>query len=218
MEISRTGPRELAVSRLTDEERSTYLSWLETKNKPSISPVLAAQMFELFLSGATCDEIAKVNSGMFVAGQILEARVAHGWDDKRDKYLADLYGGVLEKVKKTQVEAVGFTSDLLAAAHKQYGTKLRKYIQSGNEKDLEGSIQLGSLQTYVKAVETLMKLTGQDKKEKGAGPVVVMAGGGTAGAQDSEQSAVIDMGQGGTEKLDSGLAFKVLQFLEKEDE
>lgn len=177
-------------------------------------------MFELYLNGSTCDEIVKINNNQFTLGQVLEVRVRDSWDDKREKHLSDLYGGIREKVKQTQMEAVAFTSDLLAAAHKQYGQKLKRYLQSGDEKDL-GTLSLSGLQSYQKAVDILMKLTGQDKKEAAAkisGPSAMEPSTNPANPNVviTPEKASLAL-PGATERVGPTLADRILMQIEKED-
>jgi len=204
-------PTQANLKYLTADEQQIYQNWIENKTKPPLAVGLSLKMFELFLNGASCEEISKVNNHLYTLGQIYEARISHGWDERKDKYLAELFGGVVDRVKQTQMEAVTFTSDLLSVAHKQFGTKLKLYLQSGDEKDL-GELSLTNLSSYTKTAELLMKLTGQDKKTE----KMTMAGPVSVGDKATELTGEIV--PGGTERLDSGLAMKVLQFLEAKDE
>lgn len=202
-------PAQANLAYLTADEQQIYHNWMEHKTKPPLAVSLSLKMFELFLNGASCEDIVKTNQNLYTLGQIYEARVNHGWDERKNKYLADLFGGVVDRVKQTQMEAVTFTSDLLAVAHKQFGTKLKLYLQSGDEKDL-GELSLTNLSSYGKTAELLMKLTGQDKKTEKMTMI-----GPTIGDKATEITGQVV--PGGTERLDSGLAMKVLQFLEAKD-
>lgn len=153
----------MARINLTAAEQKIYDNWLEVKNKPSVSPSRAVKLFELFLHGISCEEIVKINAPEFCLEQVLEARVRDGWDEKRDAYTTQLYAGAVENVRQIQVESVHFVADMLAAAHKQHGDKIRRYLQTGDEKDLAGAMSIGSFQTYKQVAETLLKLTGQDR-------------------------------------------------------
>jgi hypothetical protein len=68
------------------------------------------------------------------------------------------------------MESVMFSADLLASANKMFGDKLKKYIQTGDEREL-GTLKIDSLKQYRDAVELLLKLTGQDKKVEITGQV-----------------------------------------------
>lgn len=118
-------------------------------------------MYELFLNGYSCEEIAKLNDDRFDVGMILDARVRHGWDERKLLHLDTLYAGLMEKVKKTQAEGAVFLTDMLAAAHKLHGNKIKKFLQTGNQADL-GDLQIESLDAYRKILETLLTLTGQN--------------------------------------------------------
>lgn len=204
----------MSTNYLTPEELETLDRWKQEKNKPSISVALSLKMFELFLNGSNCDEIVKVNNNQFTLGQVLEVRLRDGWDERREKYLTDLYSGVVDKVRQTQMESIVFTSDLLAAAHKQFGQKLKRYLQTGDEKEL-GPLSLNGLQAYQKAIDIMLKLTGQDKKEAASKlqvPSVTSIP--TAGGMPASKKLL----PGGTENLDPTLADQVLKFLEREGE
>lgn len=129
------------------------------------------QFYELFLNGYSCEEIAKLNEGKFDPGMIIDARVRHEWDARKSAHLESLYGGLLEKVKATQAEGAVFLTDMLSAAHKMYGSKIKKYLQTGDPKDL-GGLQIESLDSYRKILETLMTLTGQHSGKTGQQPKV----------------------------------------------
>lgn len=149
------------VERLTPEERKAYKLYVQ-KNDPPLAPSIQAQLFSLYLNGTTCEEIQKLNPN-FSLGMIVRARVEGLWDDRRDAHLQTLFEGVRERVQQVQMESVVFTSDLLASANKMFGDKLKKYLQTGDEREL-GSLRIDSLKQYRDAVDLLMKLTGQDKK------------------------------------------------------
>ena len=194
---------------LNQEELLTLNKWRSEKNKPQLSTSLSLKLFELFLNGSSCDEIVKVNNNLITLGQVLEVRVRDGWDDKKSKYLAELYSGVVDRVRQTQMEAVSFTADLLAATHKLHGTKIKKFIQSGDEKEM-GGLAINGLQSYQKAVDILLKLTGQDKKEASA-KLQMPVSSSTAVASSVVSDKLLP---GGTENLNSSIADRVLQFLE----
>ena len=71
-------------------------------------------------------------------------------------------------VKTAQLETTKLMSNMLLAASKQHGDKLKKYIQSGDEKDLGRGVVLNivSLQSLLKLTEGLLKITGQDRQSK----------------------------------------------------
>jgi hypothetical protein len=74
-----------------------------------------------------------------------------------------LFEGVRERVEQVQMESVLFTTDLLSSANKMFGDKLKKYIQTGDEREL-GALKVDSLKQYRDAVDLLLRLTGQSNK------------------------------------------------------
>ena len=158
-----------ATSYLTESERQILTDWRENRTRPSLPPSVGVNLYNLFVRGYSCEEIQADNRA-YTLGQIIEVRVRDRWDERREKHLEHLYGSIFGRVRQTQMESVAFTTDLLAAAHRLYGDKLRTFLQSGREEDLGEARQLiQSLEAYRKVADILLKLTGQDKdKEKRA--------------------------------------------------
>lgn len=148
-------------SRLSEREGAAYRAWTRL-SQPKLSPDTQAKFFALFLQGSTCEEITRLNRG-FSLGQLVEARVEGEWDRRRDEYLEDLLGNVRGLVQQSHLEAVRFMVDQLAAVHKKWGDAARKYIQSGDEKDLK-DFGIDGVKAYKTAVEVLQKLTGAENK------------------------------------------------------
>ena len=72
----------------------------------------------------------------------------------------------MQKVVKAQLETAALYADMLSATVKKNGHKLKKYLQTGNEKDLNGVLLPESILALGKVVEGLQKLTGQDRNVK----------------------------------------------------
>lgn len=143
---------------LTPKERAAY--YQAQKNLP-LSPSKQCSLFELFLNGQSTEAIA--NQNKMPLGEVVRARIDWDWDQRKDEHVAYLLGSVRDRVRQIQLESISFSADLLSAAHKLHGGKIRAYIQSGNEEDL-GDLKITNLKAYKDAVELLMKLTGQDKE------------------------------------------------------
>lgn len=215
----------MAVTDLTEEERQALAIWQE-RHQPSLSPTLSTKLFQLFLQNKSVAEIVSLNPGV-LAGQVLEARVRDGWDEKRREYLNHLYGTVLYRVMQTQTEAVSFTADLMAAAHRLYGPKLQKFIQTGDAKDLGDAEKLiQSLDAYRKVAEMLLKLTLQDKEKPPKDgpkrdiswlPVTAPIAQGQKAEEKPQQALpaapVVKQLPGSVEVVDSSLASQILDFL-----
>lgn len=153
----------LAKSKLSSVERAAYSSYTDSGKAP-LSPVVERQLYELFLNGKTTTDIQKINP-QFSLGMIVRARIDGDWDSKRETHIADLLEGIKDRVQHTQLEAVNFACDLLSAVHKMQGDKIKKYLQTGDEADLEGAgLNLG-LKTYETVIRLLLELTGQNKEK-----------------------------------------------------
>lgn len=127
----------------------------------------ALKMYELFLLGKSCEEIMRANDSRFPLGMILEARIRYDWDKRREAYIESLFTETTGLVKQRQLESAVFLGDLVAAAHKQFGSKIQKFIQSGDVADLPSDFKVTSITSYKMVVDAFMKITGMDQKQKG---------------------------------------------------
>lgn len=64
-------------------------------------------------------------------------------------------------VTKSTLEGLQFASDGMAVFHRLVGDKFRRYLQTGDPKDL-GDMENMGFKTYKDLVELLQKLTGQE--------------------------------------------------------
>lgn len=127
-----------------------------------LAPSTSAGMFDLFLQGNTLTEIFRLNKA-FPYGAILWSYVEEKWEDKKARYIEDLHEATKNKLMKATIDTTGLLADVLSAAALKHGSKLRKYIQTGNVADLGDAMTADSITAIVKAVDGLQKLTGQDK-------------------------------------------------------
>lgn len=191
----------------TDREKGIYSEWKDLSSSKPLAVTTSLKMYELFLNGYSCEEISRLNEHKFPTGMILDARLRHTWDDRRQQHLAELYGGIFDRVRQTQTEAVAFVSDLLSAAHKKHGDKLKKYLQSGEQADLDKTnLAIDTMTSYKTAADMLMKLTGQDKEKTPITNKTVVVGNNVS---VTEERAVDDGGV-----VTSNIADRILQFLE----
>ncbi len=145
---------------LNDRERVALIAYRKTVQL-RLSADTQMKMFTLFLNGHPCEEIQTLNK-QFSLGQILTARIEGQWDKRRRDHVEALYANVLSRVQQSSVEAVGFIADQMAAIHKHFGDKAKKYLQSGNPADFD-DFGVDGIRSYKTLVETWQKMTGQEK-------------------------------------------------------
>jgi hypothetical protein len=150
---------------LTEFEHAALLQHRQKKGQPGLSPHLEAQLYELFLQGIACEAIAKQNPGISV-GQILEARLQHDWDGRYKRYLEDLFSKAKGSAEQIHLEALEFLRTYIAVVHKAFGAKAKKFLQTGNPKDLPNFEKGVSWKQYKQQIELLLKLTGQTPPER----------------------------------------------------
>lgn len=148
-------------SLLTDTERIALFAYRKQGVQLRLSADTQMRLFALFLNGHPASEIHTLNK-QFSLGQILVARIEGDWDKRRKEHVEALYANVLSRVQQSSVEAVGFIADQMAAIHKHYGEKAKKYLQSGDPKDFD-DFGVDGIRSYKTLVETWQKMTGQEK-------------------------------------------------------
>lgn len=148
---------------LPADERSAYDDFKES-GKHGLGPTLSLSLFELYVNGKSVRDIQKQNQ-VYTLGQVVDAKVRYDWDRERELYLSELHSKARARILQTQMESADFIADVMAATHKKYGGAIKEYLQTGNESALKG-FDLGSIMQYNKAIEGLLKITGQDKKKE----------------------------------------------------
>jgi len=124
------------------------------------------QMFNLYLSGKTYDEISHITKEkkdvvLFLAHKL-------DWFGKKIEYLSSLNKNITSKVAKTKLEGVNFVTNLMNFFHKYYGKKINEYLMKDDDKLVE-ELPLKPLDKYFKAAEALDKLMPKGKEENGGG-------------------------------------------------
>lgn len=145
-------------------EYNMLRSYIEA-GKHALSSDTCLKFFELFLSGTDCSEIHRLNKA-FPYEAILWARIKYNWDTARDLNLFRLQQATQNKVMKAQLEATSLMSDMIAAANRRYGDKLKRYLQTGDEDEIKGVMGVESIQGLLRVMEGLLKATGQDRISK----------------------------------------------------
>lgn len=193
---------------LTEWEFEQYSKWRKSKDTSPLALSTALKMYEMFLLGHSCEEIFRANDQKFPLGMILDARLRYEWDKRRSAYLDQLFGEVGVAVKQRQVEGAMFLGDVLAAAHQQFGDKVKKFLQTKDPNDLPAELRVTSITTYKMVIDALMKITGQDQK-------------GGAGGTNTPVQVIgnnITLQEAPKKRMQSAQAFDVLKELEKLDQ
>lgn len=159
-----------ALERLSAPDRKVYQEYVDS-GKPGLAVSYGARLYELWLQGSTVEQIVELNPGLS-KGVVLKARVDGLWDERREAYLAELMSTAQDRVRLVALESVNFMGLLLAVANKQHGEKLKRYLQTGDPKEL-GNFDIKSIKQYKEVIEMLTKITGQDKKPASPGTVAV---------------------------------------------
>jgi hypothetical protein len=130
---------------------------------PPLAPKTASAFFNLFCQEKSTREIYELNKS-FPYGAIVDARIRYKWDLLKNEYISSLHENVKNRLIKAQMESVSFLADVMSATHKKYGSRIAKYLQSGDENDL-GGFEISTVAQYNKAIEGLLKISGQDQKK-----------------------------------------------------
>lgn len=144
---------------LSIPDHNMLIAYVESGRHP-LAPETAANFYGLFLTGTSIGEIHRLNKA-FPYEAILWAAIKYDWHRQRDEYAIELQAQTAQKVMTAQLETAGLMADLLTAANKKHGLRIKKYLQSGNEADLGDSISIENLHSLMKVAESLQKVTGQ---------------------------------------------------------
>jgi hypothetical protein len=159
-------PEDLLEAKLTDFERTALAKHRSTQGEKSLSPTFQAELYGLFLAGVSCEDIVKANPGTTL-GQVVEARLNNSWDARRDRYIDDLMVNAKSRVQQIQLEALEFLRTSIAVAHRAFGQKAQKFLQTGAKKDFPDFAATGmGWKQYKEQLELLLKLTGQAPVER----------------------------------------------------
>jgi hypothetical protein len=128
---------------------------------------------------------------LFPFGMLVQAKVEGLWDERRDAYIADVLADVPAKLRLTASEAVGFLSLQLQVAHKLQGEKLKRYLQTGDSKDLGDGFHIDSFKGYKSCIESLAKLieVSTPKREGAPSPFQPTPGQGNGSGNQGEPGA-----------------------------
>jgi hypothetical protein len=130
-----------------------------------LSTSKALQLYSLFLDGNTLAAISEINPELGL-GTIVNSAIEGKWNIKRQEYLDELYSRANDRAMQVVAEGANFMALLLSAAHKKHGSKLKKFLQTEDPKELLDCMSIDGLRGYREGVEILMKLTGQDSIKK----------------------------------------------------
>lgn len=203
---------EKAERLLSRDDWRDLKKYIKEKNLP-IAPVTVASFFELYISGSDIHEIYRLNPS-FDKQALNWARIQYNWDFEKEKAISDLQTQIYDKVVKAQAELVDLLTTMTTVAHKKNIYKYKKYLQTGNDKELKGAVDATSLNAILRIVDGLQKITGADRtmktenentfnlninkgadQTKGAKQLIVSQGGSDQGEDqgdlDSEDAAAI---------------------------
>lgn len=161
--------KEQKESLLTERELREYKIYMRL-NRPPMAPSTAQQFLNLFLLGNNCEDIVRVNPNGFSLGAIVRARLENNWDEIRADHQQQLLDKIRSRVQQVTLETVDRIVNELAASNKLVNDRLLLYLQTGDEKHLQG-MKLGGALHMRQMVEMLQKLTGQQNPKS---PSVVL--------------------------------------------
>ncbi len=140
---------------LSEVEKESYKEWKKEK-VPPLPLAASLKGYELFLNSYSCDDIARISGCPL--GQVVDARLRYSWDQTRDEQLKALYAKIEERVLVTKSQALAHVTDLLAAAHKFQGEKIKKYLYEDDPNAL-GDLRIATVKDYREIVNLLVALT-----------------------------------------------------------
>ena len=143
-------------------ERDALFAYIRSGGKP-VPAVVNSAFFELFYNGCSAEDIHAINE-TYPVEAIQWMRIQYRWDETVIQNTMRNNALVVGKINKAQVDAAMLMTDMIAVASKRNQTRLRKYLQTGNEADLEGAMVLDNPERFSKMVESLIKLVYREEQ------------------------------------------------------
>lgn len=149
---------------LSDIDRSDLDAYIQEGGR-QLPLATARSFFELFLTGSSVDEIHKLNPS-YPKAAINWCRVQFDWDECFHNTVMSLQNRIQAKVIKAQIEAASLYADVISVANKKHGYALKKYLQTGDESLLVGTIAVKSVSQLAAAINGLNSLLTQEQMQK----------------------------------------------------
>lgn len=143
-------------------ERQALFDYIQNGGKP-IPPTVSQAFFELFYNGCAPEDIHELNPSFDIQA-IQWARVMYHWDDTVSQTVIRNNQLLVGKIHKAQTDAAMLMTDMIAVATKKNLSKLRKYLQTGDEKCLEGTFVPDNQEKFFRTVESLVKLVYREEQ------------------------------------------------------
>lgn len=153
---------ETKLANLSADERLAYERHIKS-GKGNLAADYSARLFQLFLLGVSVPDIVKLNPGLTL-GQVAAARVNDSWDDRRSQHVAELLTETSSLLRTSASESLRFISLVLAVAHREHGECLKRYLATGDPKEL-GNFRIENIKQYQTVLDTLARLVGADQKK-----------------------------------------------------
>lgn len=150
-------------SHLTFKEMAA-LRTHKAANEPPLSANKANELYQLFLIGMGCEEIAAQDRSIRL-GQIVRAHEEFGWVDRRHEYQVKLQKATRDRMVQAQTESIGFMALALQSLNRKFSKAFITYLQSGKEEDL-GDAKDWNFHQYKQIMELMLKSSGQDSTKR----------------------------------------------------
>lgn len=165
--------KELAPVQTTDlsEQDMVKIAKFEESGCPGLAAVNEETLyraFEMYLTGSTYWQI---QSGLQL-NRSLVVYMSHkyGWYPAKREYLNEINEKIKGRVIDSKLVSQDFLLLLTQAWQKKIGSKLRKYLATGDEANTD--IDLKEVQQLLKTIEMINDLDSEGKNSKGKSPAV----------------------------------------------
>jgi len=178
-----------AVEFLTPKERQAMEEY-HRKNSAPMSPVTAANFFQLYVEGFSLEQMLEGNRAWGL-GALADACVRYDWPAKRAAYIDEVHIQAVARLQKLKAEAINHLANLLTVEHTRFRQEMIRYLQNPTEENLpEG--RLASARDYkalCEAIESVSKIGQPPVPDQPPAPITVNAAPGS-------QVAVVSAPQG----------------------
>jgi hypothetical protein len=152
---------------LSELEAEALAAFRENKRLP-MGLQKTLPWYNQFLQGRSLKDIhvaAYENDDHVTFGHVVDACLRFRWFDRRDEALNQIMENVSIRFINTASESVEYLSTYMKATHKLQGGKLKRYLASGDESDLQG-MDLNDMEKYTAVAKMFQTMAGKDKVAK----------------------------------------------------
>lgn len=145
-------------------EMSQIEAHINAGTDSSLPPMLAAQLFEQYLSGSSLADICKHNPEC-LPGAIYYTAYQNNWPAERDEVTFELQKKVRQTVLVSKMYQLEFLTNMIKVAHTEANQAMRAYLKHPNDRNLPKTFRIKNIKELQMVIESISDVIGQDNNK-----------------------------------------------------